>query len=202
MFKKSRRNFRRRNDSEEEEREDGVAEGGGLAAEAPLTNNSHEKGAELLPLPTPPAAPQIGSSCEAGAVLPLLGNPAIGLPGPLAPVNTLPAAPAPLRAGPGLAPPKAASGLALGKAGPCIAAAKLAAKDKKRSREREAPRAALLSFQDEEEGEERPPARLQARPWHLGGEGCSGTLLIVTEIVNYCIQLHHLMTNPKQQHRR
>ncbi|XP_060689719.1 PAX3- and PAX7-binding protein 1 isoform X1 [Hemiscyllium ocellatum] len=160
MFKKSRRNFRRRNDSEEEEREDGVAEGGGhggLAAEAPLTNNSHEKGAELLqppPLPTPPAAPQIGSSCEAGAVLPLLGHPAIGLPGPLAPVSALPAAPAPLKAGPGLAPPRAASGLALAKAGPCVAVARLAAKDKKRSREKEAPRAALLSFQDEEEEEE------------------------------------------------
>eukprot|EP00061_Rhincodon_typus_P011525 g36597.t1 len=155
MFKKSRRNFRRRNDSEEEEREDGVGQESvqiGPAAEAPLTNNNHEKGAEPPPPPPiPPPTPQIGGVCEAGAVPVLLARPGIGLLGPLGPVNTLPAAPAPLKAGPALAPPKAASGLGLGKAGPCIATAKLAPKDKKRSREKEAPRAALLSFQDEEE---------------------------------------------------
>ncbi|XP_078416306.1 PAX3- and PAX7-binding protein 1 isoform X1 [Cetorhinus maximus] len=153
MFKKSRRNFRRRNDSEEEEREDGASQEGvqpGLVAEAPLTNNSHEKSAEPPPLPPPPPPPPQGCS-EPGPQAP--SRPAVCLPG-LGPVNALPAALGPIKPVPGLGPPKAASGLNLIRPGPGIAAAKLAPKDKKRGREKEAPRAALLSFQDEEEEEE------------------------------------------------
>ncbi|XP_072369515.1 PAX3- and PAX7-binding protein 1 isoform X1 [Scyliorhinus torazame] len=148
MFKKSRRNFRRRNDSEEEEREDGPnqeAVQAGPAAEAALTNNSHEKSAE------PPL-----QGCSEPATGPgpqSLARPALCLPA-LGPVNVLPAALPFIKPLPGLGPPKAASGLHLAKPGPCIAATKLAARDKKRSREKEAPKAALLSFQDEDEEEE------------------------------------------------
>ncbi|XP_051870804.1 PAX3- and PAX7-binding protein 1 [Pristis pectinata] len=164
MFKKSRRNFRRRNDSEEEEREDGPSQEpaqAGAGAEAALTNNSHEKSAE------PPPSPGI---CEPGLGLPLPPRPALCAPG-LGPGKPSPGldaaqplpglvAPKPVaglalvKTAPLLDPPKAVPGLGLARVAPAPSAAKLPGKDKKRSREKEVPRAALLSFQDEEEEEE------------------------------------------------
>ncbi|XP_038657586.1 PAX3- and PAX7-binding protein 1 [Scyliorhinus canicula] len=152
MFKKSRRNFRRRNDSEEEEREDASnqeAVQAGPAAEAALTNNSHEKSAE-------PPPPLQGCSEQAAATGPgpqSLSRPVLCLPA-LGPATVLPAALPFIKPLPGLGPPKAALGLHLTKPGPCVAATKFASRDKKRSREKDAPKAALLSFQDEDEEEE------------------------------------------------
>ncbi|XP_067897181.1 PAX3- and PAX7-binding protein 1 isoform X2 [Heterodontus francisci] len=146
MFKKSRRNFRRRNDSEEEDREDGPSQEPtqpGPPAEALLTNNSHEKSAE----PPPPQA-----SIEPGAGLQPMSRPAACTLG-LGPVNPLPSLGS-VKPVPSLGILKPALGLGLPKPVTGIAAAKLAPKDKKRSREKETPRAALLSFQDEEEEEE------------------------------------------------
>ncbi|XP_069744876.1 PAX3- and PAX7-binding protein 1 isoform X1 [Narcine bancroftii] len=158
MFKKSRRNFRRRNDSEEEERDDGARLEAAQAAEAALTNNSHEKSAE------PP--PALGTY-EPGAGLPLPARPAFGapaqpssgldftqppLPGLVAPKPT--PGPGVVRTVAVLELPRAGPGLGLAKAAPVLGAAKFPGRDKKKGREKEVPRAALLSFQDEEEEEE------------------------------------------------
>ncbi|XP_059824681.1 PAX3- and PAX7-binding protein 1 isoform X2 [Hypanus sabinus] len=162
MFKKSRRNFRRRNDSEEEEREDGSSQEPAVAggAEAALINNSHEKSGE------PPPALGI---CEPGVGLLLPPKPVLCAPGlgsvkfspgldPVQPLQGL-VAPKPaagvglVKTAPLLDTFKAASGLGFAKTAPASSATKLPGKDKKRNREKEAPRAALLSFQDEEEEE-------------------------------------------------
>uniref|UniRef100_UPI00398ED117 PAX3- and PAX7-binding protein 1 isoform X2 n=1 Tax=Pristiophorus japonicus TaxID=55135 RepID=UPI00398ED117 len=156
MFKKSRRNFRRRNDSEEEEREDGAIQEApppqqqqqqqpGPAAEAQLTNNSHEKCAE------PPVPPPLGISEPTAGLLPpprlAICAPGLGAPKPGPGL-------CPVKPAPGVGAPKPALGFGFAKPAPGLAAARLAARDKKRSRDKEAPKAALLSFQDEEEEEE------------------------------------------------
>ncbi|XP_067849290.1 PAX3- and PAX7-binding protein 1 [Heptranchias perlo] len=154
------------------------------SAEPPPPLGYSEPGAGLQPTPGPAvSAPGLGPVKPAlglgpvkptpglGPIKPALGlgppKPALGLGfgkpapglGPAKPAPGLgPAKPAPglgpAKPAPGLGPAKPAPGLGPAKPTLGLGPAKPAPRDKKRNREKEAPRVALLSFQDEVEEEE------------------------------------------------